>query len=72
MAAKHPSAPVLYSFPDPDLAQDALADYIFSVQEEAIASKRDKFTLAISGGSLPKMLKKLVSNYHGKIKWGLW
>ena len=72
MAAKHPSAPVLYSFADSDSAQDALADYIFKVQEEAIASKRDKFTLAISGGSLPKMLKKLISKYHGKIKWGLW
>jgi 6-phosphogluconolactonase len=72
MAAKHPSAPILYSFPDADTVQDALADYIFNVQEEAIASKRDKFTLAISGGSLPKMLKKLASKYHGKIKWGLW
>lgn len=72
MAAKHPSEPVLYSFADSDSAQDALADYIFNVQEEAIASKRDKFTLAISGGSLPKMLKKLITKHHGKIKWGLW
>ncbi len=64
-----PAEPVLYSFPDSDSLAHALADYITKVQREAI-SKRNRFTIALSGGSFPKSLHGLIG--HEGIKWDRW
>ncbi|TFY79735.1 hypothetical protein EWM64_g4275, partial [Hericium alpestre] len=64
-----PSPPKLFSFPDiPDLS-NALADYILKAQKEAI-EKRGRFTLAISGGSLPQTLTALIGRKG--VKWDKW
>jgi len=64
-----PAPPVLYSFAsDEELTKD-LASFIIKAQYEAI-DKRGKFTLAVSGGSLPKMLKGLIENES--VEWEKW
>ncbi|KZO99577.1 6-phosphogluconolactonase [Calocera viscosa TUFC12733] len=64
-----PAPPVLYSFPHNDGLVTALAAFIIKAQNEAI-HKRDRFTLAISGGSLAKNLSGLIGNPH--VKWDKW
>jgi len=61
--------PVLHSFPSGEELTKALAHFIVQAQHEAI-EKRDKFSIALSGGSLPKMLKGLVGNKE--IEWEKW
>lgn len=63
------SAPVLYSFADTTKLQESLANFIVKAQTDAIA-KRGVFTIALSGGSLPKQLEPLKS--HGDITWDKW
>ena len=54
---------------------DRIAHAAFSrsqAQNEAI-ERRNKFTLATSGGSLPKMLAKdLVNRTDGAVRWDKW
>jgi 6-phosphogluconolactonase len=69
MAHQPPSPPVLFSFQDPDHLVDALAQFIVKAQKESI-DKKGRFTIALSGGSLPKMLKGLIGN--SQIKWNHW
>ncbi|KAI5123589.1 hypothetical protein M0805_003407 [Coniferiporia weirii] len=64
-----PSEPVLYSFPSPSELTDSLAHFVVKAQKDAV-EKKGKFTLAISGGSLPKQLNALVGNPD--VKWDLW
>ncbi|KIO30831.1 hypothetical protein M407DRAFT_146106 [Tulasnella calospora MUT 4182] len=64
-----PSPPILYSFPDSDSLIKDLAAFILKAQFEAI-DKRGRFTLALSGGSLPKMLKGLIGNEQ--VEWEKW
>ncbi|KAG9000072.1 suppressor of los1-1 [Tulasnella sp. JGI-2019a] len=54
-----PATPVLYSFASTDILVESLASFIIKTQHEAI-EKKGKFTIALSGGSLPKMLKGLI------------
>lgn len=61
--------PILYSFPTSDALVDSLAKFIVKVQKDAI-DKKGKFTVALSGGSLPKQLKGLIG--HQGIKWDKW
>jgi len=61
--------PILYSFPTTDNLVDALAKFIIKVQKDAI-DKKGRFTIALSGGSLPKQLKGLIG--HEGIKWDKW
>jgi len=66
----HPAnPPTLYVFPTPDAIVDPLASFIVKAQKEAI-ERKGRFTLALSGGSLPKMLKGLIEN--PSIKWDKW
>jgi len=69
MTHGQPVEPVLYAFPDVDALTGSLAKFIEKVQHDAI-DKKGRFTLAISGGSLPKQLKKLIGNPD--IKWKFW
>lgn len=45
----------VYAFPSTDLLSQALDQYVEKLSADAIA-KHDRFTIAISGGSLPKLL----------------
>jgi 6-phosphogluconolactonase len=52
----------VYVFPTTDSLSEGLNDYVQKLSQQAIAS-HGKFTVAISGGSLPKLLSKnLASN----------
>lgn len=69
MPATAPAAPILYSFASsPDLV-NALGEFIIKAQKEAI-EKKGKFTVAISGGSLPKQLSALID--RPGVKWDKW
>lgn len=70
MPSSHvPQPPTLYSFNTSSSLIDSLAEFIHKAQADAI-HKKDKFTVALSGGSLPKMLKGLVSRRD--IAWDKW
>ncbi|CAK9781281.1 unnamed protein product [Cutaneotrichosporon oleaginosum] len=64
-----PSVPVLYTFEDSTELQSSLADFILSAQNDAIA-QRGKFTIALSGGSLPNNLKPLAALKD--VQWDKW
>lgn len=64
-----PNPPILYSFPTKDNLVASLAEFIIRVQKEAL-DKKGKFTIALSGGSLPSMLKGLINNPD--VKWNHW
>ncbi|KAF9480024.1 6-phosphogluconolactonase [Pholiota conissans] len=71
MSSHHqpPHAPLLIAFPTKDALQHDLAAFIVRAQKDSI-DKKGRFTIALSGGSLPNMLKGLISNSH--IKWNHW
>ena len=69
MAHHSPAPPTLFSFQDTDSLKDALAQFIVKAQREAI-DKKGRFTIAISGGSLPKMLSGLIG--LPTIRWSQW
>jgi 6-phosphogluconolactonase len=62
-------APVLCSFPTSQELVEALASFVIQAQKEAI-EKKGRFTLAVSGGSLPKQLSALVDKPG--VKWDKW
>ncbi|CAG7848035.1 Probable 6-phosphogluconolactonase Short=6PGL [Serendipita indica DSM 11827] len=64
-----PATPVVYSLPTVDDVKDALAQFVVKAQHEAI-EKKGRFTIALSGGSLPKMLGKLVD--APDVQWDRW
>ncbi|KDR85207.1 hypothetical protein GALMADRAFT_218291 [Galerina marginata CBS 339.88] len=64
-----PSPPVLVSFLDTAHLVDGLAMFVAKAQKESI-DKKGRFTIALSGGSLPKMLSGLIDN--PQIKWNHW
>jgi 6-phosphogluconolactonase len=69
MAHHSPNPAILNSFANADEIVDSLAFFIASAQKEAI-DKKGRFTVALSGGSLPKMLRGLIGN--PSIKWDKW
>jgi len=64
-----PIPPVVYSFPSTDELVKSLASFILEAQHDAI-EKKNKFTIALSGGSLPKMLRGLI-DAEG-VEWEKW
>lgn len=48
-----------------------MADFILKVQFDAI-DRKGRFTLAISGGSLPKMLRFLDGPKSSRVEWDKW
>jgi len=64
-----PSPPVLFSFSATDALVESLASFILKAQHDAI-EKKGKFTIALSGGSLPKMLKGLIGAQG--VEWEKW
>ncbi|KAH7915324.1 hypothetical protein BJ138DRAFT_1122693 [Hygrophoropsis aurantiaca] len=71
MSHPPPNAPILYSFSSTEDIITPLADFVFKAQKEAI-EKKGRFTLAISGGSLPKQLRGLRDLPDGAVKWNKW
>ncbi|KAF8559415.1 6-phosphogluconolactonase [Imleria badia] len=66
----HPaSPPVLHSFSSAQDIPKALAAFVLKAQKESI-EKKGRFTLALSGGSLPKQLKGLIDK--PEVKWDKW
>lgn len=64
-----PAAPVVYSLPTADDVVTALAQFVIRSQHEAI-EKKGRFTIALSGGSQPKMLRGLIG--APGIQWDKW
>ncbi|KAF8742157.1 hypothetical protein RHS02_04110, partial [Rhizoctonia solani] len=70
MVSSHaPQPPIVHSFSTSSALIDSLAEFIIKAQTEAI-EKRNKFTIALSGGSLPKMLKGLIGRRD--VPWDKW
>ncbi|KAF8761817.1 hypothetical protein RHS01_00990 [Rhizoctonia solani] len=70
MVSSHaPQPPIVHSFNTSSALIDSLAEFIIKAQTEAI-EKRNKFTIALSGGSLPKMLKGLIGRRD--VPWDKW
>lgn len=71
MATLHhpPTGPVLISHTDTDSLIRNLAAFVAKAQKDAI-DKKGRFTIALSGGSLSKMLRGLIDNTS--IKWDKW
>jgi len=64
-----PAVPILYSFPKVDDLVDALAEFVIKAQKEAV-EKKGHFSVAVSGGSLPKQLNGLIGKPG--VRWDLW
>ncbi|KAG6850315.1 hypothetical protein H0H93_014890 [Arthromyces matolae] len=64
-----PNPPALISFASTDALVDGLAAFIVKAQKESL-DKRGRFTIALSGGSLPKLLRGLIDN--PAVKWDKW
>ncbi|KAI6045145.1 hypothetical protein EDC04DRAFT_2865606 [Pisolithus marmoratus] len=62
-----PNSPIVYSL-STDLSS-ALATFIVKAQRDSL-DKKGRFTIALSGGSLPKQLKGLIGNPD--VKWNKW
>jgi len=69
MASHAPSPPVVFSFADAPTLVESLAAFIIKAQSDAI-HKKQRFTVALSGGSLPKMLKGLIGKEG--VQWDRW
>ncbi|KIJ68761.1 hypothetical protein HYDPIDRAFT_173410 [Hydnomerulius pinastri MD-312] len=64
-----PNAPILNSFASSAELTEALASFIIKAQKESV-DKKGRFTVALSGGSLPAQLKGLIDN--PAVKWDKW
>lgn len=66
----HPQhKPVVYSMETVDEVVSTLAAFVLKSQNEAI-EKKGRFTVALSGGSLPKMLRGLID--APGTRWDKW
>ncbi|KLO13951.1 6-phosphogluconolactonase [Schizopora paradoxa] len=61
----------VFSFPSTGELEDALAQFIIKRQKEALHSY-DKFTIALSGGSLPQRLAALAKYPADEVFWDKW
>lgn len=66
------TAPVLFGFPSTDDLSTALASFVLAAQDDALVTKKQStFKIAISGGSLPKVLgKDLIGRQD--VPWDKW
>lgn len=61
----------VFSFPTLNEFDDALSQFIIKRQKEALHSN-DKFTIALSGGSLPLRLAALAKYPADEVFWDKW
>lgn len=64
-----PSAAILISFPSKEGLTDALSAFVAKASADSIA-KRGVFTVAVSGGNVPKLLGGLINN--PTVQWDKW
>ncbi|CAK7902542.1 6-phosphogluconolactonase 3 [[Candida] anglica] len=67
-------SPKVYSYPESAEVSSAVGQHVLKLQDEALA-KSSTFKIALSGGSLGKVLKKaLIDNAEVAplVKWGQW
>ena len=64
-----PNGPVLVSFSSTNSLIDGLAAFIIKAQKDSL-DKKGRFSIALSGGSLPKMLAGLIDN--PAVRWDKW
>lgn len=64
-----PSAPILISFPSKQGLTNALSAFVSKASADSIA-KRGRFTVAISGGNVPKLLAGLIND--PAVQWDKW
>jgi 6-phosphogluconolactonase len=64
------NAPIVQTFPRTRELSVSLADLVVKLCDEAIKI-RDRFTIGISGGSLPKLLAADLKN-RKDVEWGKW
>lgn len=70
MAVHHPpNTPVLNVFESMSDLVGGISAFVIKAQKEAL-DKKGRFTIALSGGSLPKMLRGLIT--HRGVKWDKW
>jgi len=70
MTVHHPpNPPLLNVFEDSSDLVDGVAAFVVKAQKEAL-DKKGRFTIALSGGSLPKTLSGLIN--HQGVKWDKW
>jgi 6-phosphogluconolactonase len=69
LIAKSMNAPTVRTFPNTRELSVSLADLVVKLSEEAIKI-RDRFTIGISGGSLPKLLAADLINRD--VEWEKW
>ncbi|KAF8315141.1 6-phosphogluconolactonase [Clavulina sp. PMI_390] len=73
MPAHEAIAPFLYSFSDSTKLKESLAGYIIQAQTEALNKGKHKFSIAISGGSLPVQLSEIVKHRDVRdVQWDKW
>ena len=60
----------MYSLETSDALSEALAQFVVKAQDEVL-EKRDSFKVAVSGGSLPKLLGQHLTGREG-MKWEKW
>lgn len=68
--SKEAPPPVLYSFTDPAALASGLGNFVLAAQNEALR-KSATFKIAISGGSLPKVLGEGLFAREG-VQWDKW
>ncbi len=61
----------VFSFSSTNDLEDALSEFIIKRQKEALHSN-DKFTIALSGGSLPLRLAALAKYPADEVFWDKW
>ncbi|WFD33330.1 6-phosphogluconolactonase [Malassezia cuniculi] len=72
IAHRDKAPPVLHTFADSDELSARLADFVIRTQNEAL-ERRSKFTIALSGGSLPTILARhLIDRTDNAVKWDKW
>ncbi|KAJ1924445.1 suppressor of los1-1 [Tieghemiomyces parasiticus] len=61
----------VYAFPTVNDVSASLRDFVLRAQDEALA-KHDRFTIALSGGSLPATLARGLLEHQTAFQWSKW
>ena len=65
--------PELHILPTPEQTAQAAAELVAALSEESVCA-RDRFTVALSGGSTPRRLYQVIASppFAERIAWGQW
>lgn len=65
------SSPLVYAYKESSDVADSVADFIIKLQNEALTSAK-YFNVAVSGGSLVKVLRTGLLKRNDEVKWSNW